>query len=347
MPYSPEIQARIDAELAGSVSKGPSFPMPRLRHNGETGEWLVREVEGDKNSDTVTVFDRPGMEEKVITNDKGETHNGMVGGQWDGVVVRVAYMSQSKYKPDAVFQKFTREFTNWKTEPIEVMKRVFGPAGRTESVKTFANYQEFKAASMLKDEEGNEAGSAYDLKVVLYVWHPIRKQIVKLVVGGTARSEWFAYDKFYEQEEEGIVSSPWRVTVPGARHLQEVVTTFCMSEDETPKGLKYFRLSFAAQRFTSDDEMTEVLDVSRKVKNWVEAWAKVTEEKKAETAPAAVASLEDINRMAPQAHAVGASASVPAGVDPHAPMPMAAAMGPMPRRPEPDDQEIRIEDIPF
>lgn len=333
MPYSPEVQARIDAQLASTTSKGPSFPMPRVRHNGETGEWFVREVEGDKNAEAVTVFERPGTVDKELVNEKtGEKHIGKVGGEWSGVIVRVAFMSQTKYKPDAVYQKFTREFTNFKTEPIEVLKRVFGPAGKTESVKTFENYQEFKAASMLKNEDGEPAGSAYDLKACLYVYHLERKQVVKVVIGGTARSEWFAYNNFQDKEEEGIVSAPWRVTVPGSKHLEEVVTTFLSTPDKTPKGLEYHRLSFLGSRFTTNEEMLAVLDQQKKVADWVEGWKKATEKPEV-----AGASLDSINALAPKT-------ALNMG-QPVSEMQVNATIAAS--KSEPEEDEIRLEDIPF
>jgi len=278
MQHSPEVQARLDAKAAQQRVGGPSFPMPRLRHNGETGEWMVREVDGERNADEATKFE----------TDKD--------GSWSGIVVAVAFMAQTKYKKDAVAQKMTREFTNFKNEPIELLKRTFGPEGKTEFLRTFPTYQDFKAASVLKDEEGNPSGSAYDLKVCLYVYHLERKQVVKLVVGGSGRTEWFAYDKMRRgASEEGTISTPWRMGVPGARLLEEVVTRFTTSKEKTDKGLEYHRLSFDATGYCPADRMAEVLDVADKIAAWSAEWKAINAKQKIdprEVVPEAIKNID-------------------------------------------------------
>ncbi|MFA6018527.1 MAG: hypothetical protein WC776_05110 [Patescibacteria group bacterium] len=274
MTYSPEVQARLDAK--SNRSSGPSFPMPRLRHNGDTGEWLVREVVGDKNADDVTVFDREGMKEAIAIDKKtGNQYKAMVGGSWKGVVLRVAFKAQSKYKPDAVVQKVTREFTSWKEEPIELMKRTFGSEGKTELLKTYLNYQDFKAGTMLKDEDGNPVSSPFDLKVCLYVYHLERRQTLKLECGGTARSEWFEYEKSKASGDGGIKSTPWKQSFPDAKVLDEIVTEFSSTLDKNAKGLEYHHLNFKAVGVVGEDRIVEVLDESDKIQAWVDAWKKV------------------------------------------------------------------------
>lgn len=264
MQHSPEVQARLDAKAAQQRVGGPSFPMPRLRHNGETGGWMVREVEGERNAKDMTPFE----------TDKS--------GAWLGIVVRVAFMAQTKYKKDAATQKMTREFTNFKTEQIELLKRSFGEEGKTEFVRTFPSYQDFKVASQLKDEDGNPAGSAYDLKVCLYVYHLERKQVLKLVVGGSGRTEWFGYDKSRGGAEPGSLSLPWRMGVPGARLLEEVVTRFTSTESKNDKGLPYHRISFDAVGFCPSERMAEVLDVSDKLAAWDAEWKAINAKQGAE-----------------------------------------------------------------
>lgn len=266
MPNSPEMQAQIDARAAAQRISGPSLPMPRLRHNGETGEWLVREVEGGKNAETVTPF------KVTVSKDKDGKE---IGSHFEGVVLRVAYMSQTKYKKDSAYQKMTREFTDFKTEPIELMKRVFGPAGKTETVKIFSNYQEFKAAGMLKDEDGQEAGSAYDLKVCLYVWHLERKEIIKLTCGGSARSEWFEYSRGKSSGDALVVSKPWIVSQPSAKLLDQIKTAFVSAPATTDKGMEYHRLSFSAVGMCSDTELKEVWEQQDIINAWVKGWADV------------------------------------------------------------------------
>ena len=326
MSYSPEVQARIDAKAAATRTRGPSFPMPRLRHNGETGEWLVREVDGDKNAEEVSVFEREGMVEKDLPGEKGATRKGMVGGVWSGVILRVAWMSQSKYKEGSSFQKMTREFTDFKNEPIELMKRVFGPAGKTESLRIYPNYQAFKTASMVKDEEGNELGSAYDLKAVLYVYHFTRKQVIKLVVGGSARSEWFEYARNKPSGDDGITSLPWQVTLPEAKLLEQVKTEFLTTPAKTDKGMEYYRLSFRTAGLCSEAEIAEAWEVQDKINDWVRGWEEVNKRMHADKAvapasPVAPAAIPGIPGTA--AHAIATAAA---------------------REPE---AEINLDDIPF
>lgn len=297
------MQARIDARAASQRTTGPSLPMPRLRHNGETGEWLVKEVEGSKNAEAATPFKTDG-------------------GKWSGAVLRVAYMSQTKYKKDAPSQKMTREFTDFRNEPIELLKRTFGESGRTESVKVFQNYQEFKAAGMLKDEDGNDAGSAYDLKVCLYVWHFGRKQVIKLVCGGSARSEWFEYTRGKASGDDLVVSKPWAMSQPRARLLEQVVTEFASSPAETAKGMKYHRLSFSAAGLCDDAQLSEVWERQDAVKAWVDGW-------------------NEVNR---KAHAEEAAPTAVDLADPKGPMPMGAARIVAERS---RGDEISLDEIPF
>lgn len=261
MNFSPEIQAQIDQKANAIHRTGPSFPMPRLTHNGETGEWFVREVEGDKLAEEKTAFVRED------------------GGKWSGIVLRVAWMSQSKYKENSPFQKMTREFTDFKDEPIELMKRTFGPDGRTESVKTYPNYQAFKAASIPKDEDGNPGVSAYDLKVCLYIYHLGRKQVLRLVVGGSGRSEWFEYARNRASGDEGVMSVPWTLNQPTARLLEQVKTEFISTATKTDKGMAYHRLSFRAVSLCTEQELVEIWAMQDKLNEWVAGWEAVNASK--------------------------------------------------------------------
>ncbi len=272
MSYSPEVQAKIDAKAAAQRAGGPSWAMARLRHNGETGEWVIRELNGDKLADETTPFQCEGATETQIKEDGKKTRKGLVGGSWRGIVVRVAFMSQAKWKQDAVAQKMTREFTDFKNEPIELLRRVFGPAGQTTVLKTFANYQEFKEATMLKDEEGNPAGSAYDLKACLYVYHPVRKDVIKFVCGGSARSEWFEYVAYKASGNDGVVTVPFHVKLPSAKLLEEVLTEFVTTEAVNKKKMTYHRVSFNAISLLDEATLQEAWDIQGKLDEWVNAW---------------------------------------------------------------------------
>lgn len=301
----------IDKRAAEERSAGPSFPMPRLRHNGETGKWSIREIEeGDKLS----------AETKDFT-DVSES------GKFGGVVVRIAWMAQSKYKKDVPFQKKTREFTDFKNEPIELLKQTFGEKGKVETVRTYANYQEFKDATIPKDEEGNLLASPYDLKAVIYLWHFKRKQVIKLICGGSGRSEWFEYTRNKPSGDPGILSTPWRTSFPTAQLLSQIKTVFASTASKTDKGLEYHRLSFSAAGMCNDEELKEVFEVEAKIKAWVDGWAKVNANRKEDGKEAVAAIDEHI------------------GIDHGSePMPLAVAAGAMEK---PEEEEINLDDIPF
>ena len=333
MSYSPAVQAQIDARAAQQRKAGPSFPMPRLNHNGETGEWLIREISGDKNAEEMTVFEREGMVKSNIINKEGKTYEGFTGGKWQGIILRVAWMSQTKWKPNAIKKRLTREFTDFKNEPIELLESVFGPAGRTTSLKVYPNYQAFKDAGMLKDEDGNPAGTAYDLKVVLYVYHVARKQVIKLVLGGTARSEWFEYARNKPSGDEGIVSRPWVLTQPTASLLESVITQFEDAPSKTAKGGDYFRLSFTAIGLADEAQLVEAFAQQDRINEWVKGWEAVNARMLADKAIAA-------GNAAPSAPAPVAPAVIPGvpGTAAHA-IATAAARAP--------EEEINLDDIPF
>lgn len=277
MSYSPEVQAMIDKRAAEERTTGPSFPMPRLRHNGETGKWSIREIEeGDKLS----------AETKDFT-DVNES------GKWGGVVVRVAWLAQSKYKEGVPYQKKTREFTDFKNERIELLKQTFGEKGKTETVRTYANYAEFKDGTAYKDDEGNVTGSAYDLKVVLYVYHKARKQVIKLICGGSARSEWFEYMRNKPSGEPGMLSIPWKMSNPTAQLLSQIKTVFGTTASTTDKGLSYHRLSFSAVGMCNDEELKEVFEVEARIKAWVDGWNKVNAAKKMDESAGIVNAIDE------------------------------------------------------
>lgn len=320
MQYSADVQARLNAKNTHIMKRGLKFPMPRVQHNGETGEWVVREV------DTKPDAKFENVEEKTVF----ETTDGA----WTGVVLRVAFMSQTKYKEGASFNKFTREFTDWKNEPIELLKKTFGPEGKTETLKTFKSYGDFKLGTLLKDEDGNPAGSAFDLKVCLYVYHLQRKQVVKLVVGGSTRSEWFGFNAFKPldpEEEKKLLSRPWKVQYPNEL-LEQLMVEFRSTEAKTDKGMEYHRLSFHTDGFVPSEVMGDVLDMSDKVAAWVESWKVAKAASKPEGA-----SLEEINAQAP----------LPPAPPAEKPDGAVQTYSPELQRKVNEMQEIRVEDIPF
>lgn len=312
MPYSKEVQDMIDQKAAEQRTMGPSFPMPRVRHNGEKGSWMVREVGPD---------DKLEPEEKEFPDISAD-------GKWGGVILRVAFFAQSKYKPDVPFRKMTREFTDFKNERIELLKQTFGEKGRTETLRSFANYDDFKAQTIPKDEEGNLLASPYELRVALYVWNFKRKQVIRFAVGGSGRTEWFEYGRNKPSGEANILSIPWRMTFPDAKLLQEIKTIVSTHSTKTDKGLEYHRVSFRAGGRCTDEEIKEVFEMQARVNAWDKGWKEFHAKNKAEE----VAETDTI-----------AAVEEHFGIESE-PMPVAAAHVPMQRD---EEQEIRIEDIPF
>lgn len=309
MEYTPEVQAMIDAEAGAQKKAGPSFPMPRVRHNGKTGEWSVREVdEAGKLAEATTPF------EVERSKDGKET-------KWKGVVVRVAWMVQSKYKENSPSQKKSREFTDFKTEPIEVLKYTFGASGiPAKHLKTYANYQDLKAQTALKDDEGNPVSASYDLKAILYVYHFGRKQVLKLEVGGASRGEWFTYQSFKPVPAGGeSLSDSWAVTLEGEgiRLLKQIVTEFRTTPHINEAGLASDRLYFRTGNVLTSEELHEVMKVSDKLKMWVDGWKAVNAPKPA------------------QNRGEGADAPMPVTVG------LAATQG------GPDEEQIDLDSIPF
>lgn len=324
MAYSKEMQDKIDAKAAAQRTTGPSFPMPRLNHNGGTGEWMIREIVNGKLADVVSVFNREGMVEADIQEEGKKPRKGMVGGKWRGVILRHTNMCETKWKEGAVSKKFTREFTNFKTEPIEVMRTVFGPAGQTTSLKMYLNYQDFKEKNLLRDEEGNEAGSSFALKSVLYVYLFERKEVVKVLCGGSARSEWWEYLRFKPSGDERVKTIPFMVTEPSAKLVEQVMTEFVSTATVNPKGMPYHRLTFKSAGLLTEAELSEAWEVQERINEWVKAWAAITAHKNAEKE---------------------VMAASPASPSTASPMPKSAASAIAAQAVEED--EINLDDIPF
>ena len=120
----------------------------------------------------------------------------------------------------------------------------------------------------------------YDLKAVIYLWHFKRKQVIKLICGGSGRSEWFEYTRNKPSGDPGILSTPWRTSFPTAQLLSQIKTVFASTASKTDKGLEYHRLSFSAAGMCNDEELKEVFEVEAKIKAWVDGWAKVNANRK-------------------------------------------------------------------
>lgn len=160
-------QAKAEASAARSSRPTPDG----IRLNGNTGVFSRSKY----NSET---------KETEFTDFEGST--------FKGVVLAVRYFAKWKYKEHAKFDIRTREFSDFKTERIELVKRET-VTGATPSSKFYDSYADFKDAVSIQDPESGDVKAPYDLWISVYAL--VAGDVIRLRAKGDSRGAWFDYQK--------------------------------------------------------------------------------------------------------------------------------------------------------
>jgi len=311
--YSPEVQAYLDKKKK-EVNNIPELQFSRIRLNGKTGEWLesVPDTENEGKFKNVPMAQPDGTP---------------VSESFGAVILRIAFFYEHKgdWRPDgkggmknmSKINRRTREFENFRDEQIELLDF---SEGKTTTLKTFADQPAFKAYSTPKDEEGNLGAPMYAMKAALYVYHLSLGRLYKLIVSGSSIAEVFEY-RNQKKSTNGTITIPWKLAFENAIDISQIKTVFTKHEHDAPNGGKAYFVSFKAVGVCSDEEMKAVIDQNDKIFAWVEGWKAA--QKKVDPTLAPKSSMEE------KLSEAGLVAPEDDGYVP------------------PQEEEIRMEDIPF
>lgn len=222
-------------EDAKATSSRPTID--GLRLNGNTG--IFSRSHFDLGTKEVTYTD---LAEKTIR----------------AVVLDVKFLAKWKYKKDAQYTVVTREFADFRKDPIELIKRE-NAAGAESTSTFFDNYGAFKEAKMMTDSETGEVRSPFDLWVSLYLL--VDGEVLRLRFKGDSRSKWFDY------------SNTVRVTT-------SVVTEIGVSDPiEMPardgeEAKVYYHLTFKNAGAVPPEERGQVMTAWGDLKMWMESFKK-------------------------------------------------------------------------
>lgn len=210
---------------------------------------------------------------------------------FEGVVLAVRFFVKWKFNSNAKYDIRSKEFSEFRDEPIELLKIDLTNRGNEPTTKTYADYADMKAQNALPDPMTGAVKSPFDLFVSLYVL--TGGEVVRYRFKGDTRSAWFDFQGLY-------------------RTLPVIVTKFGVSE---PKAMParpgeeakvYYSGTFEYSRDVDGTLCDEVMRAMKDMETWFAFWKKES--------PAAPVKLE-----------AGYVAALPA----------------------PEDDEIRVEDIPF
>lgn len=204
-----------------------------LRMNGNTGEWTVSKWDPERKERTEEKTAAPAV-----------------------VVLATRYFVRWKFKKDAPFSVFSREFTEFRGEPVTLLKYDNAKKGEAPVEKRYADYFDLKDSLKKVDDITGVETHPYDFCVSLYVL--VGGAVLNYRFKGDTRSNWFDYQK--------------ALTSPIA-----VVTQLGTSEETMPakdgeEAKTYFAGTFANLGLVPPADREAVMKASAELKAVFAAW---------------------------------------------------------------------------
>ncbi|MFA6158967.1 MAG: hypothetical protein WC763_05110 [Candidatus Paceibacterota bacterium] len=239
--YSADVSAFLD-EDAKSMGGGIVFHPTQITLNGQTGKFSVKKWSDEEK--------RCGEKIDMTVPD------------WKGVILHTGYFSERKYREGATKWYRTREIADW-NDTVELVEYQKGAQGKTIGV--WSSYAAFKSANTPIDPMTHEPlASPYELKTVLYIWLPARKETVKLVIRGSGVSRWFDYERKF-------IDAFTPEDKP--RSMKQVLTGFSsMKETNEKSGMEFYSLVLKADGLVDNDTMQGVMSETKRLADWRESW---------------------------------------------------------------------------
>lgn len=185
--------------------------------------------------------------------------------KWKGSVLAVRYYSQLEYDADRTFNLRTREFSDFKEEPIELLRI---SKGETKVEKTYSSYQEFKLATTKTDEMTGKVSSSFQFFVALYILaaDETEPKVVKFTFKGDSRSNWFDFNKSYRTDE-----------FP-AKALCQAIIEFSSEEKKMTSGTSYYAATFKTVGLADGAWAEAVMHNTMDLMVWMNAWKTINKE---------------------------------------------------------------------
>lgn len=234
-----------EQEALNARSSRPSID--GLRLNGNTGKLSRSHYDAEKKETTFIDLEHQ---------------------EFDAIVLSVKFLAKWKFKEQAQFNIVTREFSDFKTERIEMIKRETVQGAESVS-KFYENYGAFKEAVSMTDPETGEVKAPFDFWVSLYCL--VDGEVLRLRFKGDSRTKWFDYAKT-------VRVLPTVVTKVGVSAPVEMPAR----PGEIPK--TYYHLTFVNGGAVAPEFQTAVITASKDLKTWMDSFKNLP-------APAPVVSL--------------------------------------------------------
>ena len=243
----------------------PELPMTRLRLNGNTGQFLVS-VPDEQNEGKYKNIPMANPDGSPVLDSFG------------GVILKVMFFAEKKTKWEerdgkrfctSEIKRITREFDQWRGEPIDVLDISKGFPGT--HWKTFPDYPSFKSATTLCEEGETKGTWGYTLKAQVYLLQLSTQTIFKFSVSGKSLSELFSYGSRKKSDE--ALTIPWLVKFKDAVDVSQIKTVFQKHANlnQTTKAESFY-VSFDANAQCSEDDMEIVVEKAMKLQEWMDAW---------------------------------------------------------------------------
>jgi hypothetical protein len=205
-----------------------------LRLNGNTGDFSASSYDAEKKE---TVYEEFAKEDK----------------KFPGVILAVRYFAKWKFKENAPFTVLSREFADFRHDPITLLKIDNINKGNKPEEKVYDNYAAFKDAFVKVDDMDGSTKSPFDLWVSLYVF--VAGDLIRYRFKGASRAAWFDFTK-------DVPDYPLHLVEFGVSEPIEMPA----KEGEDPK--VYYAATFADLGGVPADHQNGVIEASSALHTW-------------------------------------------------------------------------------
>ncbi len=187
---------------------------------------------------------------------------------WYWNVLFFRYLSQLKRKKEKrTFDFRTREFQDFKSEPIELLHLTFGQDAKTEVKETYDNYQDFKAKTSSTDKMTGETTTPFDFWIALYVLDA-KGDVVKFTFKGDSRTAWFDFMKNYQTSSEFNPVALCQATVEFG--MEKKTGT---KKNEQGEFDVWYAATFKVVGLAEGEKLADVEAKYNGLASWMNAWA--------------------------------------------------------------------------
>lgn len=239
-----------------------------------------------------------------------------------------------KYDEDAREGFETTEFLEMVDNPIKLYRITHAGASSKstrELIRTYADYQEFKARHSVKDELTGKTKAPYDFFVCLYAYHHGSKRVVKIEMKGSSRAAWFDFRSRLQGYEEIRAMCQAKVRVGKDQGVMKT-------------GEDFFMAKFSFEGANTEKEMVE--EIIPATKQLMAFLAAKQNENKVEPAAIQPGLAEEAEAIVHEAHPAIPAVPTEAQVREAAMNLQDALLAGAVKEKDPNNG-IRLEDIPF